>query len=285
MYKLTVKNADGEELELSHNKNFTVLNVEGLNPPPANVNMSTLAGMNGSKLNIATVPQRNLVLYIKVERPVEANRSLLYKYFRIAGENTVYFKNGIRDVYIEGIVETIECPLFENNQTMQVSILCPQPFFKAMAYFIAEISKITALFEFPFSIPAGGKEFSRYDAHKVTEINNDGDVDTGFLMELTAEGGSVYYPTIWNSSTREFFTLDFELSDGDKVEINTTQGERYVRYIPHGTMDYQNIINEKIATSTWLQLRPGRNTFTYTAGNGDDNVRLKFTGYNLYGGV
>nr|DAP46268.1 MAG TPA: tail protein [Caudoviricetes sp.] len=275
---------DGDILELSQNDKFKVLKVEGLNPPPANVNLTTLAGMHGSKLNIATIPQRNLVLYIKVESPVEANRNLLYRYFKVGGENTIYFKNGIRDVYIEGTVETIECPLFENNQTMQVSILCPQPFFKAMAYFVAEISKIMALFEFPFSIPAEGIEFSQFDLYKVTEINNTGDVDTGIIIRLQATG-TVENPCIWNSSTREFFDISYTMKTGDVIEISTVRGDRYMHLYKIGETNYVNIINSRVEDSTWLMLRPGLNSFTYTTDTGDDNISISFIGNNMYGGV
>lgn len=284
MYKLSVKNADGEELELSYNKNFTVINVEGLNPPPANVNMSTLAGMNGSKLNIATVPQRNLVLYIKVESPVEANRNLLYQYFKVAGENTIYFKNGIRDVYIEGVVETIECPLFELNQTMQVSILCPQPFFKDMAYFIAEITKTRAMFEFPFSIPAGGKEFSRYDEYKITDIDNTGDVETGLIIRLVASN-TVTNPRVYNAGTREFIGIDVDMVAGDSIEISTVRGDRYVRFYDMSAIEPQNMINNRIEGSTWIMLNPGHNSFTYTTDMGEDNLSITFRANKLYGGV
>lgn len=284
MYTLSVENESGERLELSHSLNYTVVNVEGLAPPAASVNLTHLGGLHGSRLNSATIPQRNIVIYVYIENPIEKNRQNLYLYFKSSREVKVFFKNKNRDVYIEGIVESIECPLFEQRQQMQISILCPQPYFRAASQFIAEISKITGLFEFPFCIE-DPMEFSYYDAYKVTEIYNAGDVESGMLIELTALG-SIVNPCIWNSSTREFFSVYDILYTGDVLQINTVSGERYVRKKLSGATEWTNSIATKTMDSTWLQIYPGHNSFTYTHEGAEANeAEVTFTGYTLFGCV
>ncbi len=283
MYRLTVINAAGKEVELTHNPAFTIVNVEGLNPPSANVNLTQLAGMNGSKKNNSSVPSRNIVITIKVNAPVAENRMVLYEYFKVAEESTLYFENDVRSVSIEGIVEAIEGGLFTKDERFQISLLCASPFFKESSYFISEIGKILKYFQFPFSYE-GPFEFSSYDEYRVSEIMNTGDADTGVLITLEADG-TVSNPVIWNSSTREYFGVTVTMNEGDRLEINTVQGEKYVRLTRKDAVGYTNIINTKTDGSTWLQIRPGLNTFTFTVEVGDDNVNLTFTGYNLYGGV
>lgn len=284
MYSLSVKNARGDMLNLSQNNNYQVLKVEGLNPPPANVNLTELSGMDGSKKNFAKIPSRNLVIYIKVLPPVEDNRLNLYRYFRTGQDCTIYFANNSRDVFIEGTIETIECPLFENNQTMQISILCPQPYFSAVDYFIAEISNIVAMFEFPFSIEESGQEFSTYDNNRVTNVYNQGDVEIGFLIRIYAKN-TLSNPTIWNSNTRDYFKVNITLSQYDVLEICTIKGQRSLKVKRNGESNYENIINLKADGSTWLTLLPGCNTFTYTTSVGDENAQVEFIAYDLYQGV
>lgn len=284
MYNLTVKNESGEKMELSHNPRFTVVKVEGLNPPPANIGMTKIASAHGSRKNTASIPSRNLTITLKINSPVAENRIDMYKYFKTGEDVTIYFKNEVRNVFIEGIVESVEGSLFTNNETFQISILCPQPFFKDVDYFISEIAKITALFEFPFEIEEGGKEFSTYDQYRVSEIFNTGDTDTGILIRLEAEG-TVIDPIIWNSSTREFFGVSIWMEAGDVLEISTMFSNKYIHYTQAGNTAIVNRLSDKIEGSTWLQLHPGQNSFTYTTEEGDDNVKLTFTGNSLYGGV
>lgn len=52
-----------------------------------------------------------------------------------------------------------------------------------------------------------------------------------------------------------------------------------------GETNYVNIINSRVEDSTWLMLRPGLNSFTYTTDTGDDNISISFIGNNMYGGV
>lgn len=284
MFSLSVKNTRGDKLELSNNANYQITKVEGLNPPPANVNLTELSGMDGSKKNFSKVPSRNLVLYIKMLPSVEENRLNLYNYFKVGQDCTIYFANGSRNVFIEGIVETIECPLFDINQTMQISIICPQPYFSAVDYFIAEISNIVAMFEFPFSIEEGGEEFSAYDKNRISTVFNRGDVEIGFLIKIYANN-TVINPCIWNSNTREYFRVNVTLNQYDLLEICTIRGERSVRLKREGKGDYENIINLKGEGSSWLTLAPGCNTFTYTTATGDENAQIEFIAYDLYQGV
>ena len=60
-------------------------------------------------------------------------------------------KNANRDVKIKGYVETIECDPFVKREKAQISIICPRPYFEALATLYAEACGGSS-FEFPFAI-------------------------------------------------------------------------------------------------------------------------------------
>ena len=104
MFTLKIENRFGDILELTHNKNYIVTEVGGLNPPKAKINLSDVAGMDGALFNSAKAETRNLVLTVLPQTPVEENRLTLYRFAQIAQWCKIYYSNGSVDVQIEGYV-------------------------------------------------------------------------------------------------------------------------------------------------------------------------------------
>lgn len=282
MYTLAVENAKGHKLELTHNDNYTVVHVDGLTPAPANINSSVTGTFDGEKFNSARVGKRNIVIQIKINHPVEENRIALYEYFRPKHPCRIYLKNGSRDVYIDGYMETPECDLFALGQTMQVSILCLQPYFLSAEQTLTSIERTSALFEFPFSIRVEGIPFSEVNDIETATIINSGDVDIGMTIELIANGG-VTNPVIYNADTREQFGINTEMQDGDIIRINTNQGNKKIALIRSGSET--NIISQIGESVNWFEIPPGENHFTYSADIGKELLTINFYTNNKYQGV
>lgn len=128
MYQIKIENEYGDMLELTHNPNY-IVTATGLSPVKSNVITKQVANYGGSKYQSSKAESRNIVLTIYVNHPVESNRLNLYKYVKSGRPIRVYYKNRTRNVYIDGYVEAPECDLFSRTQTLQVSIICPQPNF------------------------------------------------------------------------------------------------------------------------------------------------------------
>lgn len=281
-FKLIVENEKGEQLQLTNNSAYDVLKIEGLNPPGANINTSEISGLDGAIFNSSKVNLRNLVLTLNIKNPVEENRQILYKYFRVKRKCKLYFKNQNRDVFIEGYVETFENDLFGMTQQPQISIICPQPFFKAVDDIIVEFSNTIPLFEFPFSIGHEGIEFSRINI-LTTRYINAGDVETGMIIKMTARTDQILNPTIYNLTTQEFFGLNIDLSAGDIATINTCAGEKSV-ILNHNNV-VTNILGKRTTGSKWLQLIPGTNEISYSADEGTKNLNVVISTVQQYEGV
>ena len=282
MFRLEVENEKKEKIELTNSPFFESVAIEGLLPPQVAVNSSTAANADGETFNSARVGIRDLTIDIKPAFPVEENRQRLYTYFKLKKQVNIYFKNKNRDIVTAGIVEGFDGSLFEQKQLISISIKCLDPYLKDSAESVANMANIIDNFEFPFSIDEEGIPFSIIDKALTQNIYNAGDVETGMIIELTANG-EVIKPTIYNVETREYFGLDFTMQLGDVIRINTNRFNKKIELIRYG--ETRNIINNILKGNKWLTLQTGDNLFTYTCEAGEENLSFKFIYSNRYEGV
>lgn len=283
MYTLKVENESGEVLNLSTSENYTVYKITGLNPPEVNINSSVNTIQDGSTINSARMGNRNLVIYIALEGNIEVNRINLYKYFPPKKTVKIYYTNDTRDVYIEGTVELIECDFFTQKEIVQISIICPKPYFKNVDILTTSFSDVSSLFEFPFDIEKEGIEFSAITLNIRKVIINTGDAETGIIMELFAAGGTVVNPVIYDVLRRTQMRLNFTLQQSDMIRINTNAGEKAIELIRNGITT--NAMGYMSQDSTWLQLDTGDNVFTYDTEQGGSNLQITFKTTAIYSGV
>lgn len=285
MFVCKIENTKNNVLRLTQNESdFQVLSVQGLNPPNAQINTSKIAGLDGSKFNSSTMNERNLVIMIKLRGDIEKNRIRLYSFFRSKEWCKFYYKNNSRDVYIEGYVESVECDLFSNKEIMQVSIICPNPYFKGIEEIIDDISKSVGAFEFPFAINLPGVEFSTIDNSKITNVFNDSESETGVIITIDVLD-AISIIQIKGTSTGEVFTLNYNFVENDRIVIDTNKGKKSVLLLRNATTT--NLFSAVKKGSTFFQLDIGDNFFSYLIDNGtnDDAVQIFFKHYALYGGV
>ena len=281
-YILKVENHRGEVLNLSTNPNYIVYKIEGLQPPSVNVNVSDNATSDGSTFNSARVESRNIVMYVALKGIVENSRINLYKYFPLKKKIKLYYKNDTRDVYIEGYVELIECDLFSASEVAQISLICPQPYFKAVDEVVNYFSEISSYFSFPFSTPKSGIELSAITTNIRKSIIYAGDIESGMIIKLYAIG-TVVNPVIYDVFNRTYIKLNCTMEVNDEIIINTYKGEKSITLVRNG--ESSNVMGYMAADSTWLTLQSGDNLFTYDADSGSTNLQLTFTTSVLYGGV
>lgn len=286
MFTIKIENVRNNVITLTQNESYyQVVNVEGLNPPKAIINASNVAGIDGSKFNSSKLEERNIVIYIRLNGNVEANRNYLYSFFPTKEWCKFYYKNGLRDVFIEGYVESCEVSLFTNDEVMQVSILCPNPYFQNVNEIVDDISKALSAFKFPFAINLNNPvPFSTLEMGRVTNVLNDSSAERGMMIEIEALG-NVNKIRIVNVGTGDWFTVRHAFVANDKIVINTNKGEKSIKLIRQGVGS--NIFTSIQKGSTFFQLDVGNNSFSYLADDGtsDDAVHIEFKHRDLYRGV
>lgn len=259
MFDLSVKNISGDVLRLTRNNSYAITGVTGLTPVAANINTSTTGINDGETYNSARLGYRNIVITLYFTHDVEKNRIKLYDYFQTKQFCTLYFSNDSRDVCISGYVETFECDLFSISETAQISIICPNPYFKSVSEIVNSSSEETTII-----------------------IPNNGDVIAGMSITINFTG-DVTNPVIKNAVTGEFYRLNRSFISGDKVIINTRNGEKSAVLTRSGTN--LNIINSVDTSSVWLQLRRGDNELYFNADSGVDHMIVMFKHTDLFAGV
>lgn len=282
MFELSVKNDRGDILDFKNNDKYVIYKIEGLAPPKATISSSSNTTTDGTNISSVRLEKRNIVIYVAINGDIEANRIGIYKYFPVKKNITLYFKNGSRDVYINGVVELIECDLFSNRQVAQISIICPRVYFKDVNALISQFSDVSALFTFPFAISSNGIEFSAITTNVRKKIVNYGDAPTGAVIKLFAIG-TVENPVIYDVLKRTHIKLNYTMQASDTIVINTNVGEKSITLIRSGVSS--NLLGYMALSSEWLTLEAGDNVFTYDCESGNSSLQITFTTEVLYSGV
>ena len=285
MFNCRLENKNGDIITITQNESdYQVLSIDGLNPPSAKINTILTTSVDGAKFNSSKLETRNIVIRIKINGDIEANRLNLYNYCRTKEWAKFYYQNASRNVYIECYVEQIECDLFTRNEIMQISLLCPSSYFKDLYSIYDDISKIQALFEFPFSIDSDGIEFSSYNFNLTTNIINTSESETGVII-TTDFIDTVELIEIKNTTNGEYFKIDYTFLTGDKLIIDTNKGQKSVVLIRNAVII--NMFPYIIYGSTFFQLQTGNNLFTYLINDEiyDNKVNMFFEHRNIYRGV
>lgn len=178
MYQIVIQNSRGDKLDITDGRNYETT-ASGLSPVSANIVTTTVAGMDGARFASSKRQKRNIVLMIYPMRDIEANRLLLYRYICTKKWIRTFIKNGTRDVYIDGYVESFEADLFDKTQVAQVSIICPKPEFIDIQDNMYEINNSDSLFYFPYytlianNLVPGGLALDDIRCELISQISSD----------------------------------------------------------------------------------------------------------------
>lgn len=258
--KIKATNSYGTSLQLTQQAAYAVASVAGLTPPQGAVYTSELATKDGSFYSASRSQNREIVLTIYPQERIEAARLALYSVFKLAKWVRLELQTGQRHVTIEGYVESMQGDLYENPQNLQISVLCPDPFFE-------DVTTATT------ALPT---------ADTAVTVANAGDEEAGSVFTLTASG-AVTDPTIYNTTTGQSFGLDIDLVSGDVVTIDTRRGSLQATLNHGGTVS--NIINAMTSGSEWIKLQPGNNSVKFNAESGGAALTCSVAFTPIYEGL
>lgn len=182
---------------------FAIKSVIGLGPGAATINIHDIATADGGYFGSARFGTRNIVVnFILMDRdrngnyvPIEQTRLLSYEFFAPKSKIRIIVETDQRELSIEGYVETNEPNIFSNQESIQVSILCPDYYFKMINNGNdVQVARLYGggLFEFPFSNESieGEKliQFGNVNQNEHYKLYYDGDAENGFKLTITFRG-------------------------------------------------------------------------------------------------
>lgn len=278
-----------------------ITNIDGLEPPKADISMMQGAITDGSFYNSAHANSRNIVLdmrYINNSMSIEEIRHLIYDIFPVKSLVRLIVETDSKIVSAKGYVESNSVNIFSDKEGSQISILCESAWLTSWdnqdEYVIDYFSETESLFEFPFennSLTENLIEFSTRNNVTRKNIQYYGEISTGFICESKFVGETIGF-TIYNVTTNETFIIDdskfYEIvgsnfQSGDVLTINTIEGEKSVK-LQRGITTY-NLLPALNVNSKWIQLNQGLNDIWLIASSGIDNAEVLFKYQNLYQGV
>ena len=258
---------------------LAVSNIDGLGPAEANISSSDLASSDGAIFNSARLSTRQLVftfLLVPNEQidkisNAEKVRRQIYKYLPIKKKATITFKTDEKEAYVTGYVETCEPTIFDQNTSVDVTVLCLDPHFYDISEMSTKFSGTVAAFSFPFSSIDASIKFGYIITKTYNSIYYSGDSEVGILINMHAVG-EVRNVKIYNINTHESMIFNDDqikaltgstIVNGDDINISTIQGNKTIKLLRNG-VEY-NILNALNRDADWFTLSKGDNLFAFTA--------------------
>lgn len=306
---VTAVNFKGESIKMDlfhpESSGFIIIKIDGIGPGKATVTKNDSKVYDGGTITSARLPSRNIKMEIDFlwVNSIEDVRHKSYKYFPLKKPITLIFETDTRTVEIEGVVESNEPDIFSSEESTNISIICPDPYFYASGENPrnkTEFSGIDALFEIPSdtgysneSLTNALTEISALYIQSERGIMNYGEVDIGVVISIKPLSIVKGVLTISNITLGQNMSFDLnkiktitenDFHLGDELVINTLRGKKSVTLVREGK-NY-NALSCIDTRTDWIYLTSGENTFTYYLnGDGIEDLQFSVTNSILYEGV
>ena len=219
---VTVTNYLGESLTLELSNPFdigiNVRSIEGIGPPKGNVNYTEIASGDGGQFNSARVSIRNITMQLGLMPvpTVEESRHRVYKYFPLDQQVTLRFETDKRLCEITGWVEECEPDIFSDDETIDISIVCPDPYFYSVDSQLGTVnfSGVVDEFEFPFENSPDNESKIAVMA-MAARANSSHEMMLEDYLQTGIVDSDHYYVTSYGS----YAVAAIEISDASSVEI------------------------------------------------------------------
>ena len=300
IYTIIATNAKGDSVELDLANpwagGIAVTGASGLGPAEGTINTVNFATSDGALFNSSRIKARDIELNLKfLGSDIEAVRHKLLRYFRVKHPITLDFITDYRHTYITGHVEKNEIDIFSNSEGADLTIVCPNPFFKlrdpVKGKNSVRFTSSTPSFEFEFEDPNTDSptlKFGDISSTGETVVVYEGDADTSTIVDIQFLGPAAGVK-LYNTTTQTRINIDTNeisrllgstIKAGDRLSISSGVGDKYVKAYRDGKV--YNALSALDRDSDWIFLTPGDNLITVRADSGIDNVSAIISYENLY---
>jgi hypothetical protein len=261
---LSLSDSGREETDL-----IQIRGITGLDPVKATVNTAPFGTVDGVAYTGSDVAFRNIVLTLHPNPDwdtwsFEALRRVLYSYFMPKLlTRLVFYSDDIPPVEIYGYVEDYNVNQFSSDLEIQVSIICPDPYFTALnATILTGVSN-----------------------QAEAQVQYNGTIETGFNVELTRIADPPPNNiTISVRDTSTPFVVQASVDSTKYFVMNSTSGQKYVRNVALANGIITNLLPNVAQGSVWPTLQPGKNNFAIlTDSPGNQDYQLTY--FERYGGL
>lgn len=264
---LALSDAGREETDL-----IQIRAIAGLDPVKATVNTSPFGSVDGVAYIGSNVTYRNPVLTLHPNPDwnnwsYESLRRLLYRYFMPKLETRlVFYSDDMPTVEIYGYVEDATVNQFSKDPEIQVSIICPDPYFTAVTPTI-----VTGQSDRDNTSPA--------------VIQYNGDIATGINVEVTrvSDPAPTSVGIQIGDPSASYFNAAASVDSATYFAMNSIPGNKFVQTVSLTSGVTTNLLSKIQEGSDWPILQPGQNNFSVITDKGVQDWQLTY--YERYGGL
>ncbi|SHN59646.1 Phage tail protein [Butyrivibrio hungatei DSM 14810] len=287
--KITCKNNEGMAATFGSSFSpYLLADCDGIYTVINKVGISDNTMNDGATYQGTVVSKRNIVLTLKDKSNHRLNRYQLYQLFPPDTKGTlIYSEDGV-DRVIDYYVEKIDPDSIDKVRTATVSLICPDPFFRATSDITLTMAGWESGFKFIHAFTAEGETFGARINEKLKTIENySGAKGIGLTIEIIANG-AVHNPSITQVETGNFIKVGtlahpMNMVSGDVLTITTETNNKKVMLTHEGvTTEINEYLDEE---SEFIQLIAGINTIGYAAESGEAYMTVKLTYREKYLGV
>jgi len=284
--KFIFENERGQQIEFSVYSPFFIDNIDGISGLKNIIYQNKGMGQDGSTYMGSTLGNRNIVIQGAITENKEQNRIKLLSIINPKLKAKLIYADGNIKKYVECVVETAPTITKDYNPKYQISLLCPNPYWRDTAESKKQIVLWKGDFHFPLIIPQDkGIIIGHREPSLIVNIENNGQVKTGMVIEFYARG-TLKNPSLFNVNTREFIKVNKEMVAGEKIIVNTNYGKKKITQDINGVKtDILNYLDIVGGGDTFLQLDVGDNLFRYNADENLNNLEVSIYFSPQYLGV
>lgn len=254
-----------------------IKSIDGLGPVTAAVNTTEYGSIDGEFLTGTNIPKRNIVITAALNpnwalgQTFESVRQVLYSYFMTENQVRLRFTSThLAPLEIIGYVESCDPDMFSKDPIYQISIICPQPYFTAVAP--TSVQGLTQAFATPVDVL----------------VPYDGNSDVGFVVDITLPSGGTPFSgearfINGTPTTKLGIVTPISVSTTSFFRLSSVQGDKYARQYPLPSGAFTNVLGKWQPSSSWLTLRKGINKIQILTATAGLNWSLSY--YARYGGL
>ena len=251
-----------------------IRNISGLDPVKAAVNTTPFGSVDGASYVGSSVLSRNIVLTLHPnpdwdDWTFESLRRLVYSYFMPKRPTRlVFYSDDMVPVEISGIVESVSVNSFSKDLEIQVSIICPDPYFTALDPTVITGQTVRS---------GGGVIIAPYN----------GSVEAGMVVKVSQTSGAT--PTDIAVQIGDpivtYFAVAAVVNGNMYFEMSSVPMQKFVQNINIGSGVITNLLSRVHVQegSLWPTFQPGDNEFSVITDAGVQDWELTY--FERFGGL
>lgn len=240
---------------------------------------------DGSHVDGSRHSERQIIIRVRVFN--EPQKQLIYSIFEGRKNGTLQYlpeldKSQAKE--IDCIVKSIIPLASAYPMDLQVILLCPYPFWRALSQTSEIISGTVGMLEFPLELPKEkALEFGKVKSGKAIVFNYSGLVPTGFSAVVFAYE-AISKIKLYSHYTQEYLEIKGDYPVNSEFVICTETGKRKIWHRYGSQEEYTDISGDVVWGSTFFSIVPGSNRINVDVDGGAyADTSIEFT--IKYGGV